>query len=91
MTAATALAASRNIFTQKQEIKGWHISDQLSLTTSDSTGFSGTYWRPSIDVSKRLSFLKNYTVGANYSLEDNQQKDKLQDTRLGHQLFLSDL
>lgn len=70
----------RNILTHKQEIKGWHISDQFSLTTSDSTGFSGYYWRPSIDVSKKLSFLKNYTLGANYSLEDNENRDKVQDT-----------
>jgi hypothetical protein len=70
----------RNVLTQKQEIKGWHVNDQLSLTTSDSTGFSGRYWRPSIDISKKLSILKNYTLGASYSLEDNENRDKVQDT-----------
>ncbi len=70
----------RNLFTQKQEIKGWHINDQFSLTTSDSTGFSGYYWKPSIDISKKLSILKNYTLGASYSLEDNESRDKLLDT-----------
>jgi hypothetical protein len=70
----------RNILTHKQEIKGWHISDQLSLTTSDSTSFSGYFFRPSIDISKKLSFLKNYMIGANYSMEDNENRDKQQDT-----------
>jgi hypothetical protein len=70
----------RNILTQKQDIKGWHLLDQLSLTTSDSTGFSGRYWRPSIDISKKLSVLKNYTLGASYALEDNENRDKQQDT-----------
>ncbi|HTI08047.1 MAG TPA: hypothetical protein VL832_05810 [Puia sp.] len=70
----------RNILTHKQEIKGWNIHDQLSLTTSDSVNFKGTYWRPSLDISKKMSFLKNYLLGAGWSLEHNEDRDKGADT-----------
>lgn len=71
---------TRNILTHKQEIKGWRISDQLSYTMSDSTGFKGYYIRPSIDLSKRFPKLKGYLVGAGYSLERNEGRDKKTDT-----------
>ena len=71
---------TRNILTHHQVIKSWTISDQLSVTTSDSGTNSGIYLRPSIDVSRKLSFLKEYTVGGNYSLERNKRMDKLADT-----------
>ena len=70
----------RNIITHKQEIKGWHISDQLSITTSDSSNFRGYYFRPSADISKQFTHLKNYLLGGSYSLERNENKDRRQDT-----------
>jgi len=71
---------TRNMLTHHQSFHDWTISDQLSITTSDSSSFSGIYLRPSIDVSKRLSFLNGYLVGANYSLERNKKRDKKADT-----------
>lgn len=70
----------RNILTHKQQIKGWNIRDQLSLTTSDSMNFKGAYWRPSVDISKKISFLKDYLLGAGWSMEHNEDRDKLADT-----------
>jgi len=70
----------RNSITHRQTIDSFHIVDQISLTTSDSNSFSGHYLRPSIDVSRRLPFLKNYTLGGNYSLEDNEDLDRKADT-----------
>ncbi len=70
----------QNTLVHHQTYKGWTINDQVSLTTSDSNNFSGIYLRPSVDVSKKLSFLKNYMVGVSYSLEHNEQKDKSADT-----------
>ncbi len=70
----------RNIITHKQQIKGWNINDQLSLTTSDSTNYTGYYLRPSIDLSKTISFLKNYLIGAGWSMEHNEDRDKIADT-----------
>jgi hypothetical protein len=71
---------TRNIVTHHQSFHNWTINDQLSVTTSDSASFSGIYLRPSIDVNKKLSFLKDYLVGANYSLERNKMTDKMADT-----------
>jgi hypothetical protein len=71
---------TRNTITHHHTISGWNISDQISLTTSDSTNFTGYYLRPSLDVSKTFSFLKHYLVGARYALERNEDKDKIADT-----------
>lgn len=70
----------RNTITQRQAIGKWNIADQVSLTTSDSNSFSGYYLRPSVDISRKLSFLGNYTIGGNYALEHNQNLDKKADT-----------
>jgi hypothetical protein len=70
----------RNSITHRQSIDSFMIVDQVSLTTSDSNNFSGHYLRPSVDISRKLGFLKNYTLGGNYSLEDNQDLDKKADT-----------
>ncbi|HUB59088.1 MAG TPA: hypothetical protein VL978_00215 [Puia sp.] len=70
----------RNAITHNQMIDSFHIMDQISLVTSDSNNFAGRYLKPSIDVSRRLPFLRNYTLGGNYSLEDNESKDKKADT-----------
>jgi len=79
----TGFTGIRHVFTHKQEIKGWHINDQVSYTTSDSaSAFKGFYLRPSIDVSRQFAFLKNYTIGGNYSLEHNENRDRAQDTVL---------
>lgn len=72
---------TRNMITQRQSWKGWTLSSRLSLTTSDSSHrFSGTFLRPSVDLSKTLSFLKGYVIGGGYSLERNENKDKWADT-----------
>ncbi|MBS1659841.1 MAG: hypothetical protein JST68_02190 [Bacteroidetes bacterium] len=70
----------RNLLAQHQVWKGWTFNNQLSVTTSDSGAYSGVYLRPTVDVSKLLSFLKNYQVGANYSLERNKKMDKQADS-----------
>ncbi|MDP4260083.1 MAG: hypothetical protein Q8937_17790 [Bacteroidota bacterium] len=70
----------RNILSHTHTIGTFHIADQVSLTTSDSSSYKGSFLRPSIDISKRLPFLKNYTIGAGYSLEDNEKRDKATDT-----------
>ena len=71
---------TRNVLGHHQVWRGWTVTDQLSVTTSDSGHISGLYLRPNIDLSKKLSFLKDYVVGANYSLERNKQMDKKADS-----------
>ncbi len=71
---------TRHTFTHKQDFHGWHFNDQVSVTKSDSTNFSGSYLRPSFDVSKQFVHLKNYMIGASYSMERNVDRDKKTDT-----------
>jgi hypothetical protein len=73
-------SAIRNSIVHNQVIHGWNIKDQFSITNSDSTNFTGIYLRPSLDISRKLSFLGNYLVGAGYSMEHNEDKDKAADT-----------
>ena len=70
----------RHILSHKQDIHGWRLNNQLSLTKSDSTNFSGYYLRPSFDISKQFPHLKNYMIGATYSMERNVDKDRQTDT-----------
>lgn len=70
----------RNAIMHRQTIDSFHLVDQFSLTTSDSNSFSGHYFRPAVDISRKIPFLKNYTLGGNYSLEDNENLDKKADT-----------
>ena len=70
----------RHIITHRQQVFGWQLNDQLSYTSSDSTNFRGSYLRPSIDISKKFTSLKNYLLGAAWSMERNAERDKTQDT-----------
>ena len=74
-------AGMQHTVTSHETVVGWKVLDQLSLTTYDSGHrFNGYYLRPSIDVSRRLSFLKDYVIGGGFSMEDNNNKDRWTDT-----------
>jgi hypothetical protein len=70
----------RHIISQKQDILGWHINDQITYTNLDSVNFKGYYLHPSLDVYKSFSWLKNYSIGGNVALERNEDRDKKADT-----------
>lgn len=70
----------RNSLTHIQEFGEWHVSDQISLANTDSTGNRGYYLRPSVLVSRKIPWLSNYTAGAGYSLEHNESRDRITDT-----------
>lgn len=70
----------RNSITQLQTIEGWRLNNQLQMSNTDDSINRGYFFRPSIDVSKQLSRFGNYTVGAGYSLEHNESRNKATDT-----------
>jgi hypothetical protein len=70
----------RNSISHTQEFGGWRVNDQVSLALMDSSTNRGYYLRPSLEISKRLTWLSNYTAGAGYSLEHNESKNKITDT-----------
>ncbi|MEP6746483.1 MAG: hypothetical protein ABJB86_02085 [Bacteroidota bacterium] len=70
----------RNSLTQVQNIKGWQFNNQLNLSNTNSTVEKGYFLRPVFDISKSFKQLWNYTIGANYSLEHNEVRNKFADT-----------
>jgi hypothetical protein len=70
----------RNNISQNQLIQGWQLNNQISLSNTNSTVERGFFFRPFIDISKKLSHFHNYTVGAAYSLEHSEVRSKQADS-----------
>ncbi len=71
---------TRNIISNMQDIKGLHINSAFNLTNSSTVFDKGFYLRPTVDINKTFTSLRNYTFGATYALEHNQINNKLTDT-----------
>ena len=70
----------RNSITQQQSINGWQFNNQFNISNTNSLVEKGFFLRPVIDISKKLKHFGNYTIGANYSLEHNEVRNKATDT-----------
>ncbi len=70
----------RNIITHSQNIKGFQVNDVFNITNINLPLDKGYYLRPSVDVSKTLYKMNQYVVGASYSLEHNEIKNRTADT-----------
>lgn len=70
----------RNAITQNQLIHGWQFNNQFNLSTTNSTAEKGFFFRPVIDISKRLRHFHDYSIGAAYSIEHNEVRNKLADS-----------
>ncbi len=62
------------------EIKGWRLNANVSLTNTDAATNKGSYFRPTIDVSKQMKSFKNLLIGGSYQEEHNKIQDKTYDT-----------
>jgi hypothetical protein len=70
----------RNSIVQLHNIKGWQLNNQFTLSNTNSNLEKGFFLRPVIDISKKFKQLRNYTIGANFSVEHNEVKNKLADS-----------
>ncbi|MEP7278438.1 MAG: hypothetical protein ABI813_07345 [Bacteroidota bacterium] len=70
----------RNSIIQAQNIKGWQLNNQFNLSNTNSNMEKGYFFRPVLDISKSFKQLRNYTIGANYSVEHNEVRNKLADS-----------
>jgi len=61
-------------------VKGFKITNLISLTTNNTPTQTGVYLRPTIDVSKLLPRFRNMQAGVNYSGEHNKQNLIIADT-----------
>jgi hypothetical protein len=70
----------RNEVLHHQIIKGFELTDAFSLTNSTTPTDKGFFLRPNIDLHKTFSSFQNYTLGASYELEHNEQRNNFADT-----------
>ncbi len=70
----------RNSIEHEMTLKGWKISDKFYLTNINSSVQTGSFLRPSIDISRIFPALKNIKIGGGFSAEHNSQLSKQYDT-----------
>ena len=70
----------RNLIGHTLDLSGWRFNDQVSWTVDRGDINNGYLLRPTVDIAKTLKHFKNYTVGFNYSLEHNEQRNKISDS-----------
>ena len=70
----------QNAVQQTTDWKGWHFNNEVVITSFDSLNNKGTFWRPTIDLSKQLKRIKNYRLGFRYAEEQNTVRDKVTDS-----------
>ncbi|MEO6731569.1 MAG: hypothetical protein ABIN01_10165 [Ferruginibacter sp.] len=70
----------RHVLDMYTLVKGFKLTNIISITTNSTPFQNGTYLRPTIDVSKLLPKFHNLQLGVNYSGEHNQQRNKIKDT-----------
>ena len=70
----------RNSVENVMDLKGWHFTNKFYITAINSPQQSGNFLRPSVDLYRIFSGLKNVKIGGGYSSENNQQLDKIYDT-----------
>ena len=62
------------------DFKGWKLNNQLSLTSIDDALTRGSFFRPTVTVSKELKRFRKMETGFKYSGEYNKLADKSTDT-----------
>jgi hypothetical protein len=76
----TYFSGIRNSIVHFQDFGGWILNDRISLTNGNSITDKGYYFRPMIDLSKSLKKFNNYTIGVNFAIEHNENRNKITDT-----------
>ncbi|MGB4843791.1 MAG: hypothetical protein WBP16_04950, partial [Ferruginibacter sp.] len=70
----------RHILSSYNVFSGWKLTNQIGLTTSDNPVQKGSFFRPSVNLSKELNRLRKMQIGFKYNSEHNRQLNKVSDT-----------
>ncbi|MFT3827749.1 MAG: hypothetical protein QM731_27775 [Chitinophagaceae bacterium] len=81
----------RNAITHQQVWRNWRFNNNVSLTNVSNTIEKGYFFRPTLDVQRSFPKLKNYTLGATYTVEYNKVKNKATDTLAAQSFSFSNL
>ena len=58
-----------------QKNKDWQYKANFNFTNNSTPFTKGFFLRPSVEISKVISRLKNYTIGVSYAVEQNEQRN----------------
>jgi hypothetical protein len=72
----------RNSIENVMELGGWHFNNRFYITSINSAIQTGSFLRPSFELYKSFSKLKDLKIGGSYSSENSQQLNKQYDTLL---------
>ena len=75
-----SFAGIRNLVAHSFDGGGWHINDQLSYTSDNGSMTRGYLFRPIVDIARSFKKLGDYTLGFNFSLEQNEQRTRSTDS-----------
>lgn len=70
----------QNALTHFANTKNWGFNNQFVLTNYSTDSYQGYFFRPVIEISRKLPWMKNWMIGGKYTLEENSSRDKLTDT-----------
>lgn len=70
----------QNILMQSGTFAGWVMNSQLSMTTFLNSSDRGSFFRPTIDVSRSLKNFRNVQLGFRYALENNDVRSRYSDS-----------
>jgi hypothetical protein len=70
----------QNSLQQSSSLKGWNFINQVSLTQFNNAADKGAFFRPVFDISKALRKLDSMQFGMRYTIEDNQVRNKTNDS-----------
>jgi len=70
----------QNSLVQAASLKGWRFNNQFIVTNFTTAGTTGYFLRPVVDISKQLDKIWGLRLGARYALEQNQTKNRVNDT-----------
>lgn len=72
----------RNTIQHLGNWKNVNAMAKIELTNANAEFLKGYFFRPSFAVSKKFPSIRNITIGTEYALEENKQRDKATDTLL---------
>ena len=70
----------RQLINSYNDINGWKLTNQISLTTVNNPLQSGVFFRPNIDLKKEITKFRKMQVGFKYNSEHNKLRNKIADT-----------
>ncbi|MBL0182917.1 MAG: hypothetical protein IPP96_11740 [Chitinophagaceae bacterium] len=70
----------RQLLNSYNNINGWRLTGQFSLTTLNNVLQKGSFLRPTIDLNKELTRIRKMQVGFKYNSEHNLLRNKQYDT-----------